>query len=79
MSCFTRYIHFIVFGIFFSSSINLKAETSDDHCHCVNAQQQIFEYVDEAEDNEITQSTGKARTSPREILIKKSQKIFGRK
>lgn len=69
MSCFTRYIHFIVFGIFFSSSINLKAETSDDHCHCVNAQQQIFEYVDEAEGNEITQSTGKARTSPREILI----------
>ena len=69
MSYFTRYIHFIVFGIFFSSSINLKAETSDDHCHCVNAQQQIFEYVDEAEGNEITQSTGKARTSPREILI----------
>ena len=69
MSCFTRYIHFIVFGIFFSSSINLKAETSDDHCHCVNAQQQIFEYVDEAEGNEITQSTGEARTSPREILI----------
>jgi len=69
MSCFTRYIHFIVFGIFFSSSINLKAETSDDHCHCVNAQQQIFEYVDEVEGNEITQSTSKARTSPREILI----------
>ncbi len=69
MSYFTKYIHFIVFGIFFSSSINLKAETSDDHCHCVNAQQQIFEYVDEAEGNEITQSTGKARTSPREILI----------
>jgi membrane-bound lytic murein transglycosylase D len=69
MSWFTRYIHFIVFGIFFSSSINLKAETSDDHCHCVNAQQQIFEYVDEVEGNEIIQSTGKARTSPREILI----------
>ena len=69
MSYFTKYIHFIVFGIFFSSSINLKAETSDDHCHCVNAQQQIFEYVDEVEGNEITQSTGKARTSPREILI----------
>ena len=69
MSWFTKYIHFIVFGIFLSSSINLKAETSDDHCHCVNAQQQIFEYVDEAEGNEITQSTGKARTSPREILI----------
>jgi len=69
MSWFTKYIHFIVFGIFFSSSINLKAEISDDHCHCVNAQQQIFEYVDEAEGNEITQSTGKARTSPREILI----------
>lgn len=69
MSWFTKYIHFIVFGIFFSSSINLKAETSDDHCHCVNAQQQIFEYVDEVEGNQITQSTGKARTSPREILI----------
>ena len=69
MSWLTKYIHFIVFGIFFSSSINLKAETSDDHCHCVNAQQQIFEYVDEVEGNEITQSTSKARTSPREILI----------
>ena len=69
MSWFTKYIHFIVFGIFLSSSINLKAETSDDHCHCVNAQQQIFEYVDEVEGNEITQSTSKARTSPREILI----------
>ena len=69
MSWFTKYIHFIVFGIFFSSSINLKAEISDDHCHCVNAQQQIFEYVDEVEDSEITQSTSEARTSPREILI----------
>ena len=69
MSWFTKYIHFIVFGIFLSSSINLKAEISDDHCHCVNAQQQIFEYVNEVEGNEITQSTGKARTSPREILI----------
>ena len=69
MSWFTKYIHFIVFGIFLSSSINLKAETSDDHCHCVNAQQQIFEYVDEVEGSEITQSTGEARTSPREILI----------
>ena len=69
MSWFTKYIHFIVFGIFLSSSINLKAEISDDHCHCVNAQQQIFEYVDEVEDSEITQSTSEARTSPREILI----------
>ena len=69
MSWFTKYIHFIVFGIFLSSSINLKAETSDDHCHCVNAQQQIFEYVDEVKGSEITQSTSEARTSPREILI----------
>ena len=69
MSWFTKYIHFIVFGIFLSSSINLKAEISDDHCHCVNAQQQIFEYVDEAEGSEITQSTSEARTSPREILV----------
>ena len=69
MSWFTKYIHFIIFGIFLSSSINLKAETSDDHCHCVNAQQQIFEYVDEVEGSEITQSTSEARTSPREILI----------
>ena len=69
MSWFTKYIHFIVFGIFLSSSINLKAETSDDHCHCVNAQQQIFEYVDEVKGSEITQSTREARTSPREILI----------
>ena len=69
MSWFTKYIHFIVFVIFFSSSINLKAETSDDHCHCVNAQQQIFEYVDEVKGSEITQSTREAKTSPREILI----------
>jgi len=69
MSWFTKYIHFIVFGIFLSSSINLKAETSDDHCHCVNAQQQIFEYVDEVEGSEITQSTSEARNSPREILV----------
>ena len=69
MSWFTKYIHFIVFGIFLSSSINLKAETSDDHCHCVNAQQQIFEYVDEVKGSEITQITSEARTSPREILI----------
>ena len=69
MSWFTKYIHFIVFGIFLSSSINLKAETSDDHCHCVNAQQQIFEYVDEVKGSEITQSTREAKTSPREILI----------
>ena len=69
MSWFTKYIHFIVFGIFLSSSINLKAEISDDHCHCVNAQQQIFEYVDEVKGSEITQSTSEARTSPREILI----------
>ena len=68
MSWFTRYIHFIVFGIFFSSSINLKAETSDDHCHCVNAQQQIFEYVDEVKGSEITQSTSEARTSPSCLL-----------
>ena len=69
MSWFTKYIHFIVFGIFLSSSINLKAEISDDHCHCVNAQQQIFEYVDEVKGSEITQSTREAKTSPREILI----------
>ena len=69
MSWFTKYIHFIVFGIFLSSSINLKAETSDDHCHCVNAQQQIFEYVDEVKGSEITQRTSEAKTSPREILI----------
>ena len=69
MSWLTKYIHFIVFGIFLSNSINLKAEISDDHCHCVNAQQQIFEYVDEVKGSEITQSTREAKTSPREILI----------
>ena len=53
MSWFTKYIHFIIFGIFLSSSINLKAEISDDHCHCVNAQQQIFEYVDEVKGSEL--------------------------
>ena len=29
--------------------INLKSESNDDHCHCVNAQQQSFEYIDNIE------------------------------
>ena len=42
--------------IIFISPINLKAESSHNHCHCINAQQQTFEYIEEADSNEISQS-----------------------
>ena len=37
--------------------INLKSEPIDDHCHCVNAQQQSFEYLDDTEQGENSKST----------------------
>ena len=51
--------------------INLKSESNDDHCHCVNAQQQSFEYVDNIEHNGISKSTEEISLSTKEILIQK--------
>ena len=40
--------------------MNLKSEPIDDHCHCVNAQQQSFEYLDDIERSGISKSTEQA-------------------
>jgi len=53
--------------IFLTLSINLKAESNVDHCHCINAQQQSFEYVDG--NTETSQSTEEASLSLGEVLI----------
>ena len=53
--------------IFLTLPINLKAESNVDHCHCINAQQQSFEYVDE--NTEISQSTEETSLSFGEVLI----------
>ena len=53
--------------IFLTLPINLKAESNVDHCHCINAQQQSFEYVDG--NTEISQITEEASLSTREVLI----------
>ncbi len=53
--------------IFLTLPINLKAESNVDHCHCINAQQQSFEYVDE--NTETSQSTEEASLSFEEVLI----------
>ena len=53
--------------IFLTLPINLKAESNVDHCHCINAQQQSFEYVDGS--TEISQSTEEAYLSFGEVLI----------
>lgn len=53
--------------IFLTFPINLKAESNVDHCHCINAQQQSFEYVDG--NTEISQITEEASLSTREVLI----------
>jgi len=53
--------------IFLTLPINLKAESNVDHCHCINAQQQSFEYVDGS--TEIQQSTEEASLYNREVLI----------
>ena len=53
--------------IFLTLPINLKAESNVDHCHCINAQQQSFEYVDE--NTETSQSTEEASLSFGEVLI----------
>jgi membrane-bound lytic murein transglycosylase D len=53
--------------IFLTLPINLKAESNVDHCHCINAQQQSFEYVDG--NTETSQSTEEASLSFEEVLI----------
>ena len=53
--------------IFLTLPINLKAESNVDHCHCINAQQQSFEYVDG--NTETSQSTEEASLSLGEVLI----------
>lgn len=53
--------------IFLTLPINLKAESNVDHCHCINAQQQSFEYVDGS--TEVSQSTEEAYLSFGEVLI----------
>ena len=53
--------------IFLTLPINLKAESNVDHCHCINAQQQSFEYVDE--NTETSQSTEETSLSFGEVLI----------
>ncbi|MDA9155460.1 transglycosylase SLT domain-containing protein [Methylophilaceae bacterium] len=53
--------------IFLTLPINLKAESNVDHCHCINAQQQSFEYVDG--NTEISQSTEEISLTTREVLI----------
>ena len=53
--------------IFLTLPINLKAESNVDHCHCINAQQQSFEYVDG--NTETSQSTEEASLTTREVLI----------
>ena len=66
---FKKYIYLIYFAIAISFTLNLKAESNEDHCHCVNAQQQTFEYVDDISSNEMSHSNDKNTNSQREILI----------
>ena len=69
---FTKNIFCIFIGLLmFLLPINLKSESNDDHCHCVNAQQQSFEYVDNIEHNGISKSTEEISLSTKEILIQK--------
>ena len=49
--------------------MHLKSEPIDEHCHCVNAQQQSFEYLDDIERSGISKSTEALSASTKEILI----------
>ena len=49
--------------------INLKSESIDDHCHCVNAQQQSFEYLDDIDKSENSKITQPVFAPTKEILI----------
>ena len=62
---FSVYISLFIFIL----PMNLKSEPIDDHCHCVNAQQQSFEYLDDIEHSEISKSTEALSASTKEILI----------
>jgi len=65
---FSKNIFCIFFSlIFLTLPINLKAESNDGHCHCINAQQQSFEYLDE--NTEVSQRTDEISLSSREVLI----------
>jgi len=66
---FKKYIYLIYLAIAISFTHNLKAESNEDHCHCVNAQQQTFEYVDDISGNKMSHSNDKNTNSQREILI----------
>ena len=67
---FTKNIFCLYISLFiFILPINLKSEPIDDHCHCVNAQQQSFEYLDDIEQSEISKSTEAVPASTKEILI----------
>jgi len=69
---FTKNIFCIFIGLLmFLLPINLKSESNDDHCHCVNAQQQSFEYIDNIEHDGISKSTEEISLSTKEILIQK--------
>ena len=61
-------IYLICFAIIISFSVNLKAESNEDHCHCVNAQQQTFEYLDDISSNEMSHSNDKNTNSQKEII-----------
>ena len=66
---FTKNIFCIFIGLLmFLLPINLKSESNDDHCHCVNAQQQSFEYIDNIEHDGISKSTEEISLSTKEIL-----------
>ena len=69
---FTKNIFCFFISLFlFVLPINLKSESNDDHCHCINAQQQSFEYVDDIDHSMISKSTEDISISTKEILIQK--------
>jgi len=67
---FSKNIFCVYISLFiFILPMNLKSEPIDNHCHCVNAQQQSFEYLDDIERSEISKSTEELSASTKEILI----------
>ena len=69
MSKIKKSIYLICFAIIIGFSTNLKAESNQNHCHCVNAQQQTFEYVDNFPNNQMSHTNDKNTYSQRELLI----------
>ena len=74
---FKKYIYLIYFAIAISFTLNLKAESNEDHCHCVNAQQQTLEYVDDISSNEMSHNNGKILILKEKFSFLKDQKISG--